>query len=100
MDQLIAERQAMQQQPQGFAGGGPVKSGLKILGRSAAQVAQRRQLRDQIDPIKARMSELDEIIKDPSKGTARGAARLEKNKLESELKPLQKQLTDLYLDKD
>jgi hypothetical protein len=99
MDQLIAERQAMQQ-PQGFAGGGPVKSGLKILGRSAAQVAQRRQLRDQIDPIKARMSELDEIIKDPSKGTARGAARLERNKLESELKPLQKQLTDLYLDKD
>ena len=98
-EQLIAERQAMQQQPQRFSGGGPVKSGLQILGRSAAQVARRKQLRDQIDPIKARMSELDEIIKDPSKGTARGAARLEKNKLESELKPLQKELTDIYTSK-
>lgn len=97
-EQLIAERQAMQQ-PQGFAAGGPVKSGLKILGRSAAQVARRNELRKQIDPIKARMSELDEIIKDPSKGTARGAARLEKNKLESELKPLQDELFKIYADK-
>ena len=98
-EQLIAERQAMQQRPQGFSGGGPVKSGLKILGRSAAQVARRNELRKQIDPIKARMSELDEIIKDPSKGTARGAARLEKNKLESELKPLQDELFKIYADK-